>query len=153
MRIIGVDGSDDHQLTAPAARPNCNAQTRCPYRQGDHEPSFSPDGKHVVFTRVLLGASGLYIVDVATGSVHLLLRDDFNCLTQPISHSSWSPDGSSIVFTRYPDGPSTSDIYVVRTDGTGLTRLTVHQPYEEGANSSTQDCNADAAHGGPPYPE
>ena len=153
LRMVNADGSGDRELTAPASRPNCNVQTRCPYRQGDHEPSFSPNGKEVVFARVLLGASGLYVVDATTGDVRLLFRDDFSCTIQPIAHPSWSPDGSRIVFTRYPDGPSTSDIFVVRPDGSGLARLTTHQPYQEGPDSSTQDCNIEAGHQPPPYPE
>jgi Tol biopolymer transport system component len=45
-------------------------------------------------------------------------------MSGPAIFPDFSPDGSKIVFTAQPAGSPTRDIYVVGTDGSGLTRLT-----------------------------
>jgi WD40 repeat protein len=40
----------------------------------------------------------------------------------------WSPDGSRLLFTQ--ERPNSMDVYSVRLDGTGLTRLTTHPYYD-----------------------
>src|SRR6185437_15752783 len=45
-------------------------------------------------------------------------------LTGPATFPDFSPDGSKIVFTAKPAGSPTRDIYVIGSDGSGLTQLT-----------------------------
>ena len=40
----------------------------------------------------------------------------------------WSPDGTQIVFTSFGDGDA--DIYIVNTDGSGLTTLTENHAFD-----------------------
>jgi Tol biopolymer transport system component len=80
-------------------------------------PSFSPDGRELVF-RVVSGAKrGLYILNLADGTKRRLEtgsdRDTF---------PYWSPRGDWITFTSQRDGDY--EIYRIRPDGTRLERLT-----------------------------
>jgi Tol biopolymer transport system component len=99
------------------------------------EPSWSPDGSRVVAgvadTRSKWeGAGKLVIVDVATGHETTLLKSRIS-----YEYAVWSPRGDEIAFaTGY------GDIYVVRPDGTGLTRLTDSGgPCVDGAISWSSD--------------
>jgi Tol biopolymer transport system component len=78
-------------------------------------PSWSPDGKSVVYRSWGDTAEGLRIVSVENGAVRTLTRgyDNF---------PSWSPKGDRIFFSRLADGDF--DIYSIRPDGSDLRQLT-----------------------------
>jgi len=80
-------------------------------------PSWSPDGKQVVY-RVAQGtARRLYILNVATkNSRRLETGSDLD------TFPTWSPRGDWIAFTSRRDDDY--EIYRIRPDGTGLRRLT-----------------------------
>ena len=78
-------------------------------------PSWSADGKEIVYRSFAQNERGLRIVNVATHATRELTNGLDNL-------PYWSPDGSKIVFTRQ-DGAN-FDIYTVRPDGTDLQRLT-----------------------------
>ena len=53
------------------------------------------------------------------------VRFAYNCASPcfgPRHDPDWSPDGTRIAFESYLDGKS--EVYVVNSDGSGLTRLT-----------------------------
>jgi Tol biopolymer transport system component len=91
----------------------------------DHSgfPSFSADGKSIVFRIWGETVKGLRILDLATKKVRVLTTEDDNL-------PGWSPDGRRIVFTRRTS-VTNFDIFTIQPDGKGLRRLT-----DNGANDA-----------------
>lgn len=84
---------------------------------GDSEPSFSPDGKSIVFVSRRAGRWNLFIMNSDGSNVRALTTDD----TQ-VQGPRFSPDGKYIVYCAFPnDG---WDVFVMRSDGTQPKRLT-----------------------------
>ena len=99
----------------------------------DWDPSWSPDGKRIVFVSQRDGhfrsrfgiTSEIYVMD-ADGGNQRNLTNDLHLDWDP----SWSPDGKRIVFVSQRDGHFrsrfgiTSEIYVIDADGMNEQRLT-----------------------------
>lgn len=80
-------------------------------------PSWSGDGKHIVFRRAGASGNALEIVDVETHAQRVLTTSAAH-----YSQPGWSPRSEVIQFTADLDGDY--EIYTIRSDGTALTRLT-----------------------------
>ena len=145
-----------------AANPDLGDPCHTGCGEGDNAgPSWSPDGKHLIFSRDRIGIPNQprTILDTAT----FVVDDDGGNFRQLVPtelfarHARWSPDGSLIVFTSGIEtltaDPNTgvvdfwhqlNDLYTVRPDGTDLRRLTTDtdapvpvQPGEIGARWPT----------------
>ncbi|HKZ13078.1 MAG TPA: hypothetical protein VJL81_04440 [Solirubrobacterales bacterium] len=95
----------------------------------DSRPQISPNGRIILFERrVEEGAPAhLYTVAVGGGQAKELAPD-----TAEDFEARFSPDGSKIVFVRRTaTGSPNDDIYSVRPNGTGLTRLTTTTRVDE----------------------
>jgi len=79
-------------------------------------PSYSADGKRIVYRVWSEKEKGLRIIDIADRKIQVLTTEADNL-------PGWSPDGSRIVFTRRVDTVN-FDIFTIRPDGTELRRLT-----------------------------
>ncbi len=84
-------------------------------------PSYSADGRQLVFRVWGEREKGLRILDLASRRVRVLTTEYDNV-------PGWSPDGRLIVFTRKTSATN-FDVFTIRPDGTGLRRLTT-----DGAN-------------------
>ena len=86
----------------------------------DANPSFSPTGAQLVFSRAAPDMQGnwdIVTMDLATGAV--------GNLTQTIEremHPQWSPDGKKISFVRFTDGQS--DVFVIDLASGSETNIT-----------------------------
>ena len=78
------------------------------------EPSFSPDGKQVVF---YAWPGGLDIMNLDGSSRKRIVHDG------EAAFPVWSPDGQHIAFHSVRPGSSRFDIYVVNADGTSERKL------------------------------
>jgi Tol biopolymer transport system component len=79
-------------------------------------PSYSADGKQIVFRVWGEQEKGLRILDLPSRKVWVLTTEYDNL-------PGWSPDGRRIVFTRKTSAANV-DVFTIRPDGTGLRRLT-----------------------------
>lgn len=89
----------------------------------EQNPSWSPDGRRMVFESDVVGNDEIYILNIDSG--------DFIRLTSNLAadHSpTWSPDGKRIAFVSDRDGKSgdtsSYEIYVMNSDGSNVKRLT-----------------------------
>lgn len=81
-------------------------------------PSFSPDGKRVVYRVWGPGPDqrGLRILDLETSTTTRLTSSDYD------TFPGWSPTGDLIAFSSWRNGDF--DIFTIKPDGTRLKRLT-----------------------------
>lgn len=82
-----------------------------------YDPSFSPDGKRMVYNIVILGREQLFTMNVDGTAAAQLTNDD-------VDHEdpAWSPDGKTIAFTFIKD--KLEVIATINADGTGLEQVT-----------------------------
>jgi Tol biopolymer transport system component len=82
-------------------------------------PSYSADGKELVFRVWSEKEKGLRILNLDTRKTRVLTEGIDNL-------PGWSPDGQRIVFTRRRDDGN-YDVYTIRPDGSDLFRATDHE--------------------------
>jgi Tol biopolymer transport system component len=115
--IVGLDGSDPHQVT--------NVQKRGALEFEDFTPAFSPDGKRLVFERTRLedDHTAVFVQPIDSSGQPEDARQitpwEMGCEGGP----EFSPKGDWLLFSCEPEGGS-SNLYIVHPDGTGLERLT-----------------------------
>ena len=84
------------------------------------DPVISPDGKMVAYAKGPLGATKIYVQQVAGGRPVPLTQDFPGAHYRP----AWSPDGSQVAFSSRNDGRS--DTYVVAALGGAPRRIVEH---------------------------
>lgn len=107
--IMDWDGANQAQLTRNGSI-NLN-------------PSFSPDGREIIFSSYKRGNPDLYKRSLSSMvEVPLSKRSGLNIT------GSWSPDGSKIALSMSKDG--NSEIYTIAKDGSNPMRLTLNPAIE-----------------------
>ena len=79
------------------------------------EPAWSPEGTRIAFGSRRDGHELIYVMNADGSSVQAVTTTG----KLPDSNPSWSPDGSQIVYSG-----GAGDVYVMKADGSGVTRLT-----------------------------
>jgi len=104
---------------------------------GGQGPTGEPDDGAILFSSSRDGDFEIYVMDADGGAVRQLTHNASRGANEADDYEpSWSPDGNRVAFVstrdREGDGFESLEIYVMRADGSGETRLT-----------STQDGEAD----------
>ena len=108
---MNPDGSSETRLTFNAPQ--------------DQQPAWSPDGTKIAFVSRRDGNNEIYVMNADGSAQTRLTNITQTCVDSSICDNwepAWSPDGSKIAFRSGIDG--NWEIYVMNSDGTGLTRLT-----------------------------
>jgi Tol biopolymer transport system component len=108
--VVDADGTGLRQVTQLA-----------PGTSWDLGPQWSPDDSKLVFTRVDLARKqdALFTVDIESGDVFQVTAWALHAGGDP----EWSPDGKWIILVAQSREGS-ENVYKIRPDGTGLTKLT-----------------------------
>ncbi len=113
--VVDADGANVVQLTFPGPGPGIDQSL---------EPSYSPDGSRIVFSR-RSGATNLLEVWVmnADGSGQTKLTTA-SATTSDLG-PGFSPDGQRIAYDHFTSGtPPNEDIFVINADGSGQAQVT-----------------------------
>ena len=96
----------------------------------DYDPTWSPNGKHIVFVRVSDGNADLYLASRLKDSSW---QDNVE-LTRLTQHeeddlaAAWSPRSDNIAFVSFRDG--NAEIYIMHDDGSKQLRLTTNESHD-----------------------
>ena len=125
-----VKEPDGTRLTQLTHNPHVNQATD--ERAGDTAPAWSPRGDRIAFERGLRnGNPEIYITD-ADGT-------DVRGTGVSGNDPTWSPDGTKLAFWSFGGTFGSNGIFVMNTDGTGVTRI--HQ----GVNPRGPDWSPDGS--------
>ena len=106
LRLMSADGKTQRQLVSLPGP--------------EYDPNWSPDGRVIMFAREY--GSPLWLVNAdGTGLRALPIPPHFS------GGARWSPDGAWITFAYWTEDGGSSQIGVMRTDGTGLRSVTGEQ--------------------------
>jgi dipeptidyl aminopeptidase/acylaminoacyl peptidase len=133
--VLGLAGASALAQVAPAnvkrpvdAKPPATAQASADHEAFVHRlasvgraflPSFSPDGSQIALISDMSGVPQVWIVPTRGGWPRRITTQ-----SDPVGSVQWSPKGDWLAYTVLPGGGLNSQIYVVRSDGSGVRRLT-----------------------------
>jgi Tol biopolymer transport system component len=117
--------------------PDGSGKTRIPAPRvsGEAEPSYSPDGKRIVY----LGYDGndyeIYTIKVGGGDKTRVTNN-----TSDAASPSYSPDGKRIVYASY--GRNDTEIYTIGVGGGGKKKVTegLHPSYSPNGKKIAYEC-------------
>lgn len=101
-------------------------QNLTPANLSASQPDWSPNGTQIAFSTHCQNPQNeeIWVVSAREGELKRLTNNGNDYLAGPHDfHPSWSPQGDAIVFERDSADFSDSGIFIVREDGSRLTRL------------------------------
>jgi Tol biopolymer transport system component len=112
--IMNADGSHPHQLASEASG------------YFDLQPHYTPDGTHIVFSRCMPddGVCAIWIMRADGTAKRAITPYKVGTHESSDFDPSVSPDGTQVAYTAFGQNGITSQIRVVRLDGTGNHALT-----------------------------
>src|SRR5215210_6658748 len=119
--IVGLDGSDPHQVTTTPKHYKGQLPTF-----DTSDPAFSPNGKMLTFIRTNFqkenDRSAVFVQPIGSPEdAHRITPWKLNSQDRP----TFSPDGKLVLFRSEPEGEEgPSNLYLVHPDGTSLHQLT-----------------------------
>ena len=115
--VMNADGSDATPITTVDGSTS------------DLDVDWSPDGKHLAFTRLTDSVSRIFTMDPDGKNVAQLT-------SVQSSMPRWSPDGERIAFSMKSAIHAFSEIAVMNADGSGIRTLTANDTDDEGPDWS-----------------
>ena len=91
-------------------------------------PSFSPDGRRIVFVKYANDGYATYLCVVNTDGSNLTQLTDAGM--GAVWRPCFSPDGKYIVFQCKKQQKDDTDLYVLDRNGNGLTQLTINKSFD-----------------------
>jgi TolB protein len=97
--------------------------------ENDREPSWSPDGQHIAFTRGSQTELEVYVMAADGSKVTRLTQGDIGNV-----HPSWSLDGRSLAYVALSGDPqdSAGTLALMNADGTGQHLIHTEMPVSPG---------------------
>ncbi len=131
-----VDADDQHGIYVVNTDGTSEPVRLTPPRYDCSSPGWSPDGMKIVFAYYQNSSTegNIYVMDIDGSNVANLTKDFTGWPGSP----QWSPDGNKIAFIAplptevgkvYKSGDAvrySNAVYVMDTDGTNITRVTLH---------------------------
>ena len=93
-----------------------------------HAPSFSPDGRSIVFVKYASDSYTTFLCIVNADGSNLTQLTDASMGT--VWRPCFSPDGRNIVFQCRKPQKGDDDLYVIDRNGNGLTQLTINKSFD-----------------------
>jgi len=97
----------------------------------------APSGRRIAFGRTVNGTSAIFAMDISGAGLRQVTSPPDGAVFGDL-YPRWSPDGSHIAFDRDITGFD-NDVFVIRSNGTGLRRLTNTPSRVEGFLSWSPD--------------
>lgn len=85
----------------------------------NNEMALSPQGDRIAYISDRKEGRDIYILDLRTGGLHRLVKDDLSDKWYP----TWSPSGQQIAFLAWHTDDNYNDLYVVTSDGNHEMRV------------------------------
>lgn len=115
IMVMDADGSNVQPLTTLAT-------------SADYSPAWSPDGNQIAFVSNRSGNADIFVVDATC------IGNSDTCDQQAVNLTSdnqgddvdpaWRPDGEQLVFASVRDSATSTDLYLMDTNGSNVTQIT-----------------------------